>query len=413
MRIPYKKRFAKHSRRGNIVVLAAILLVLVFAMVAFAVDIGYICHADAELQRTADACALTAVQHLPDQSAASLAAQKIATWNKGTVGPDIKTSDIEFGTWDRDTATFTSTTVRPNAVRVAIERSSRRGNPLSLFFANIMGISEANVTAAAIAMYDNSLCGPLVGVDWISVTGSPVTDSYRSSDGSYDFQIPRDKGSLCSDGPIDVEGSATVNGNANAGRGCDTTLYGGAVVTGNTSPRLRPLNIPEVDTSAISASNDNPSLPPILKGKNYVEMLDGSRNFTLDGGRSYTIPPGDYYFNDMILTGQSTLTVSPGVNIYLSGKLDTSGGDVINSSQIPNNLRIFMTGSTARIAGNSDNHMIVYAPNTAVEITGSSAFHGAAVGKTLTLSGDGSVHYDESLKLDDALDLPKRVTLVQ
>ena len=104
------------------------------------------------------------------------------------------------------------------------------------------------------------------------------------------------------------------------------------MVTGNTSPRLRPLNLPSVDMSDVSITNDNSSLPQIQKGNNFVDILDGSRNFTLDGGRSYTIPTGDYYFNDLTLTGSSTLNVDPGVNIYLTGKLNTSGGDLINSS---------------------------------------------------------------------------------
>ncbi len=43
----------------------------------------------------------------------------------------------------------------------------------------------------------------------------------------------------------DRDGNAVVNGDANAGKGC-TTLTGGAVVTGNKSPRSKPL---EVDTA--------------------------------------------------------------------------------------------------------------------------------------------------------------------
>ena len=94
------------SRRGTVAVLAAFLLVFVFAMVAFAVDVGYIVHVDTELQRTADACAMAAVRRLPDQDAATAAAQYIAAQNKGTEGPDLSVSDVQFGTWDRDTATF-------------------------------------------------------------------------------------------------------------------------------------------------------------------------------------------------------------------------------------------------------------------------------------------------------------------
>lgn len=383
-------------------------------MAAFAVDVGYIVHVDTEFQRTADACAMAAVQHLPDQDAAVIAAQQVAQQNRGSEGPELSPSDIQFGIWDSETATFVPTTTEPDAVKVTVERSAAKGNPLRLFFAPVVGTSYTDVRATAVAMSDRRLCGPLVGIEWISVPGGPSTDSYSSSMGSYLAQEPGHNGNLCSDGWIDVEGSAFIDGNANPGRGHHTTIDGGsAVVTGNTSPRLRPLNLPGVDVSEVSATNDNADLPKIRKGNDYVDALDGSRNFLLDGGRSYTLPAGDYYFNDVTLTGSSSLYVEPGVNIYMTGRLDTSGGDVINSSQIPGDMRVFMTGGTARIAGSSENHMVLYAPETDVEITGGGAFHGAAVGKTLTVTGDGGVHYDEDLNLDAALNLPQRVSLVQ
>ena len=46
------------KRRGVIAVLTAIMLVVMLAMVAFAVDVGYLVLARSELQRSADAAAL-------------------------------------------------------------------------------------------------------------------------------------------------------------------------------------------------------------------------------------------------------------------------------------------------------------------------------------------------------------------
>jgi len=47
-------------RRGAIAVFAAVLMVAFVAVVAFAVDIGFILHIRTELQRTADSSALAA-----------------------------------------------------------------------------------------------------------------------------------------------------------------------------------------------------------------------------------------------------------------------------------------------------------------------------------------------------------------
>ncbi len=407
---------APRTRRGNVIVLSAVLMAVVLGMVAFAVDIGYVVHMDTELQRTADACALAAVQQLPDQSNATGAAQSIAAKNKGKGGPDLHASDLQFGYWDRDTATFSSTSDEVNAVQVVVERTAEKGNPIELFFARVLGTSFADVSTTATAMYDNDLCGPLVGIEWVDVPGEPMTDSFRSADGSYASQEPRDNGNICSDGPIHADGSVVVNGDANAGRGYSTIQEGGAIVTGNTSPRLRPLHMPLVDTSAVEQDNDNDSLPGIQKGNHLVSPVDENGNFLVDGGNTYEMPPGTYLFNDFTLTGQSTLIITGPTNIYLTGSLDTSGGDVINDTEIASNLRIFMEGgsdSTALVTASSSLYAVIYAPQTAVETRGGADFFGAVVGQTLLATGSGQIHYDEDLDVSDALDLPQRISLVQ
>lgn len=400
-------------RRGAVAPFAALMLVVVVGMVAFSVDVGYITHADTELQRTADACALAAVAELPEQNQAVTAAQSVAEANYASVGPPLNAEDVIFGKWDRDEASFTPTTDEPNAVKIILRRSESNGNPLELFFAPLLGNSEASVTASAIAMYDNKLCGPLVGIDWVSIPGSPTTDSYKSSDGSYESQTPRKNGSVCSDGPIGLEGQAVVNGDANGGKGYGTTTEGSSTVTGSTSPRLRPLNLPGVDPTYTANNNDNEDMPTIQKGNSQVEPLDENRNFLLDGGKTYDLPPGRYYWNDFTLTGQSTLNITGPTTIYLTGNMDTSGGYLANNTQVPNNLQFFMTGGTADITAGIDQFATVYAPNTDVVVDGSAQFYGSVVGGTLEATGTGDIHYDENLDINSEVELPPRIAIVR
>ena len=400
-------------RRGNVLVLAALLLTFVFSMVAFVVDLGYIVHVDTEMQRTADACALAAIAVMPDQQAALTVAQAVATDNAHVEGPALAQSDVIFGSWDRDTATFTPDSAGANAVKIILRRTEANGNPLRLFFAKLIDHDTADVWVESIAMYDNSLCGPLIGIEWIDVPGDSSTDSYRTADGPYWNQPRGHDGNLCSDGWINVEGSPIVRGDANPGRDHDTTISGSAIVTGNTSPRLRPLNLPPVDDSEIAANNDNSILPGVTRGNNTVPMPDANGDFILDGGRTYDMPPGHFYFRDLALTGQSILNISDETVIYLYGNLDTSGGDVINNTQIPGNLQIYMTGGTARVAGASDFYGTIYAPNTALELTGGAQWYGAFVGQTLSLSGTGDIHYDETLDFSSEIPLPNRIALVK
>jgi hypothetical protein len=396
-------------------------------MVAFAIDIGYIVHVETEMQRTADSCALAAAAQIPNLTDAVEIAQELAESNAHVEGPELKSKDVIFGWWDRDTATFTessgsSETVvwgeetplkEINGVKIVLRRDNARGNPLRLFFGPVIGQHNADVVVTSVVMWDKSLCGPLVGIEWVHVPGNPTTDSYRSDDGSYSTQAPRDNGSLCSDGPIQIDGGAIINGDANPGRGFETTITGTSIVTGNTTPRIKPLNMPPVDDSEIAHENDNGSLPGIRKGNSMIAVPDANGDFILDGGRTYSMPAGRYYFRNMLLSGQSTLVITGPTIIYLSGSLDTSGGYMVNNTQVPNNLKIFMTGGYAEVTAAVDFFGTVYAPNTEITLSGNAQFYGAFVGKTLYITGTGDIHYDEDLDFTGELIIPARIALVQ
>jgi len=415
------------DRRGNVLVLSALLLAVIFAMVSFAMDLGYIVHVETEMQRTADSCALAAAAQIPDLSNAVDMAKQVAQSNAHVEGPELKTKDVIFGWWDRDTATFADTSGSSetvvlgeetplkdiNSVKIVLRRDSARGNPLRLFFAPVIGHNNADVDVTSIALWEKSLCGPLVGIDWVDVPGNPTTDSYRSADGSYATQIHRQNGSVCSDGPISVDGGAIINGDANPGNGYATTISGNSNVTGNTTPRIKPLNLPGVDDSEIALNNDNDSLPKIQKGNSLIPMPNADGDFILDGGKTYNMPSGRYYFRNLLLTGQSTLVISGPTVIYLWGSMDTSGGYTVNSTQLPNNLKIFMTGGFAEVTASVAFYGTVYAPNTQVTLSGSAQFYGAFVGQTLYVTGTGDIHYDENLDFTGELVLPSRIALVK
>ena len=411
----HRKRLPGQHREGNVVVLTAVMLVVLFAMVAFAIDIGYMTHAKTELQRTADTCALAAVSHLPDSGTAQTVAQSTAAQNYGTVGPDIEASDVEFGDWDRDSATFTSPPSwgqDPDAVRVTLRRTAERGNPLRLFFGHMVGTSQAEIVVSAIAMYDHQLCGPFVGIDWLSVPGSVFSDSFNSDVAHYDAATARDRGSLCSDGPIGLEGSVYIKGDARAGKGTGVTLSGQPILTGSKGTRLKPLNLPPVDATDAEVDNDNDQIPLIRQGNSWSSPVDGDGNFLLDGNRTIDMPPGTYYLKNFTMEGQSAFNVSGDTTIYVTGNMDRAGGtSVNNSTQKAGTLKIMMTGGTANITSSDVFYGLIYAPETDVTLDGCAEYFGAVVGKTLTITGSATGHYDECLSLHE-VDLPRRTALV-
>jgi hypothetical protein len=102
------------------------------------------------------------------------------------------------------------------------------------------------------------------------------------------------------------------------------------------------------------------------------------------------------------LTNSAQLKVNGPVVIKLTGTLSTSGAtSLTNTTAVPGNLRILSSysGSTGVTFGNSTNvYLLLYAPNTGVSVSGAAPLFGTVVGKTVTISNSGAIHYDTQLK---------------
>jgi hypothetical protein len=168
------------SRRAAIVPLTALLLTIMVGMLAFSVDIGYICAVEAELQNAADAAALAGAQQMqspfvsfysPGQtqqqqiflqvttdtlnsSSPIPTAQQFAAANQaGGVYIQVPVTDISFSYYD-GTNPFVPASYPnyfPNTITVTTRRDSTANGSLGLFFGQIFGISTSNLNATASA----------------------------------------------------------------------------------------------------------------------------------------------------------------------------------------------------------------------------------------------------------------------
>lgn len=176
------KRHITHSRirRAAIVPLAALLMTLLVGMLAFSIDIGYICAVEAELQNAADAAALAGAQQMqnafvsyysPGQlqqrqiflqvttdtsnlSSPIPTAQQYASYNMaGGVNIQVPTSDINFSYYDGTNPFIPASYPNyfPNTITVTTRRDNIANGSLGLFFAKIFGINTTNLTATASA----------------------------------------------------------------------------------------------------------------------------------------------------------------------------------------------------------------------------------------------------------------------
>lgn len=137
------------DRRGAILVLAAIFLIVVFAFAAFSIDTGYMLIVKSELQAAADGAALAGVLDLPNgQTSVDASVAAIASSNKAAgKSISIPSKEIEMGLFDLQSRKFTPTTENPNAVRI-----TARVTDQAHFLAPVIQHKSFNMSASAIAM---------------------------------------------------------------------------------------------------------------------------------------------------------------------------------------------------------------------------------------------------------------------
>src|SRR5690606_8926823 len=112
------------QRRGALVVLFSILLVVLVAILALTIDVGYLYTVRTDLQRASDAGALAGAGQLMESPAAAVAAAREYTRKNfiGTHQLRANDVDVELGQWDPHTQDFVPGLQPFDAVRVQAQR---------------------------------------------------------------------------------------------------------------------------------------------------------------------------------------------------------------------------------------------------------------------------------------------------
>jgi Flp pilus assembly protein TadG len=373
-------------RRGMVIVYVMIVVLSLIGIVSLAVDTGRVVVAKTAMRGAVDAAARAAVMQIQQGSDAAIsAAIGVAGENSVDGSPLVlQSSDVTVGNWEN--GSFTAGGTSPNAVMVQAFRTAARGCPIPLTFGQIVGAPTCDVTAVAIARYTPSQGNiGIVGIDSLTLKGTPETDSYNSNNGPYGGSNIGNYGNIGSNGNVDLQGDPTVNGWAYYGPGASITGVGHA---DGYATLVAPL---AYDSAVSPASNNNASLP----ASSYVDSSNPP-NLTMHGNNAaLTLPSGTYLFNNFSATG-GTLSVSGQVSIYVQGSFALTGNLV--DGQIPSNLQIYVLPSSTAVSfgGTSSLFAQIYAPDTPVTGGGTGDFYGSVIGKTLYLGGTGAVHYDAS-----------------
>ena len=135
-------------RRGAIVVLFAMLLVVFLAVFAFAIDLGLVCSFRGDLQRAADSGALAGAGKLIDGVPVATATARDFVRLNPSGGRTLTDGEIsvDVGRWDRNSRAFLDGQTPFDAVRV----TTRQDNT-PLFFGRLFRRTPLNLQTAAVA----------------------------------------------------------------------------------------------------------------------------------------------------------------------------------------------------------------------------------------------------------------------
>ena len=300
-------------------------------------------------------------------------------------------------------------------------------------------LEQQTVPAATYAAFaTNNLCGAL------TLSGNVVTDSYDSSNITYDdgkVVTTQSNGNVGTNGNLTEGGSTTVIngqlftprtgvGNCKNGAVDALTANGGATVTGGLVQLPQPVTYPspaepspEPPTSNVGLKNNdcgglaNPAACTIDSVTKEVRLVPGTQaapvalgNISVTAGGTIHLGaaagcPCYYNVNSIKLVGNSTVKIDGGPVVFnVQGEdeatpIDLTGGSLVNLSINPANFQIVYAGTgNVKLAGGNRTAAMVYAPNASVTLAGGSNFFGSLLAATVSDTGGTAIHYDRHLQ---------------
>lgn len=170
------------GRRGAVIVMVALMLIVLFACTALCIDIGWATLAKSELQNAADSAAAAGAVQLQakygpylsatsaTQTSLSSTARTMATADStrfasyhgagGVPSLALPSGDVQFGFTNASGSFAANAAGYPNTVQVVTRRDQTANSPLAFFFGPVLGKSNASITATSRAtVYSGLITG--------------------------------------------------------------------------------------------------------------------------------------------------------------------------------------------------------------------------------------------------------------
>lgn len=378
---------------------------VLIGMLALAVDTSWMFYNKGRLQTAADAAALGAVGIISNTNAALSRAVTLAAANvPSSFGTVTSNPDVQFGSYDATSKTFTVSNSNVNAVKVAAHRSVAGGNALPTFFGRIFGVTSAEASASAIAVK--------MGPSACFIVLEPSATEALSIRGGGKIQVPHcgvQVNSTSSNGAVTI-GSSTAtaksfcfSGPSYGGSGFSPTPQTGCPAAADP---LASVPEPSPPTCSINGFNSG-------AGATLTPNVTYCGNITLTGGGNFNMPPGTYYFRNASLSvGQRASLTGSGVTIYLDANstlnINSSGSVNLSAptSGTYQGILLFQsrnapTSTVNQITGGPDVILdgTTYTPTAIMSMSGSGSLSNVAksgymISRVFTYNGSPTLEFD-------------------
>jgi hypothetical protein len=292
-------------------------------------------------------------------------------------------------------------------------------NRWTLSAEGVVGLSKRRIEVGVRRRAWGTFVDALFSESDLVLGGGSPTDAYDSALGTYASQAVQTDtwgtyaqtgGDVGSNGGIELNGSGVrVRGNAIPGPLHEVVLSGGASVQGDRAPRqydvvYEPASYGDFQSALLSNANNT-----IAGGGqgNTVRYHAGRKTLDVAGGATLTLGAGTYFFTSITLKGNSRILVTGPVEIYVTDLIDLAAGARIDAAR-PADVRIYAhpydlpqgaSPGETRVKVNSGSHVTwaLLAPGADLDLGGGNHFYGAAVARTVSISGGNAFHYDKAL----------------
>lgn len=336
-------------------VYASVFMLAIMGVVSLAVDWGRVQTAKTQLQSAVDCAARYAVTGLADGTAVTKAQNAAAENSVDGSTLSLQAADVEQGTWNSTSRTFTVSATNRNAVRITGYRTVSRGNAVPLIFGRAVGRNSVDVRAVAVAAIAPTPVD-IVGLNSVAFSGSGKIQRLSGESGT-----------------VIVGSNGTYS------------MTWGQQIAGDVLYRNTPPNVPNgsncITGTQTAMTTDLAFATPTTPGGCYP-VGDASYG----GGQTYNVAAGNYSATSITMGGGAIFNITGNVNIYCSGPVDIGNGAVVNTNNGANKLTIYQTAASTINVNIGTVYVRFYAPLSNVSINGSTVLNGSVICKNLSVA---------------------------